>query len=94
MFLAYQIKVPSLSDTDTTCSKDSIQGTQGFVRVSESPRSGGRCGRFSEWATADTAGVVDGQTNGSKRAVGVPNGGQSVRRCYHRFGIVRPHGHM
>ena len=64
--------LPLLSNTDRTCSKDSIQGTKGLVRVSESPRFGVWRGRCSEWGTADTSGVVDGQANGGGRTVVAP----------------------
>jgi hypothetical protein len=80
--------IPSLSDTDRTCSKDSVQGTKGLVWVSESPRVGVWGGRCSEWGTADTSGVVDRQANGGGRTVVAPIGEQGVRRCYRGFGIV------
>lgn len=68
----------SLPNTDRTSSKDGVQGTKGLVRVSESPSFGNWRGRCSEWGTADTPGVVDGQVDGGERTIVAPNGEQTM----------------
>lgn len=71
--------IPSLSYTNRTSSKDSIQGAKGLVRVSESPRFGDWGRGCSEWGTADAPGVADGQADGGERTVDAPN---EVRDIY------------
>ncbi|KAG6381424.1 orange-PA [Boletus reticuloceps] len=62
LVLETNVEEISNSEANMACSKDGVQGAEGLIRVSKSPRLGGWRG-CSERTTSDTAGMVDGQAN-------------------------------